>query len=67
MKRAMKSYLKTITRYGFKWDTMTPLDMYKRCEGDGDITISKKDLKKLIVATAKNHYILTQIARNRQV
>jgi hypothetical protein len=66
MKRAMKSYLKTITTYGFKWDT-TPLDMYKRCVGDGDITISKKDLKKLIVVTAKNHYILTQIARNRRV
>jgi hypothetical protein len=65
MKRAKKEYLKTITRYGFKWGK-TPLEMYKECEGNGDITVSKKDLKKLIDVTAKNHYVLTNIVRRAQ-
>lgn len=48
MKRTKKDYLKSIKISGFKWD-MNPLDMYKACEdSEGSISLSKRDLKKLI-------------------
>jgi hypothetical protein len=48
MKRAKKEYLKSMKITGFKWD-MDPITMYKACEDtEGVISVSKRDLKKLI-------------------